>query len=34
LPNGERIAVLSGGTALPIGRRRREAVERVLLGSV
>jgi two-component system, LytTR family, response regulator len=34
LPNGERVAVLSGGATLPIGRRRREEVERVLLGSL
>jgi two-component system, LytTR family, response regulator len=32
LPNGERVAVLAGGTALPIGRRRREEVEKALLG--
>lgn len=34
LPNGERVAVLAAGTALPIGRRRREEVERILLGSL
>jgi two-component system, LytTR family, response regulator len=34
LSNGERVAVLSGGATLPIGRRRREEVERVLLGSL
>jgi two-component system LytT family response regulator len=32
LPNGERVAVLASGAALPIGRRRREEVERLLLG--
>jgi two-component system, LytTR family, response regulator len=34
LPNGERVAILASGVALPIGRRRREEVERVLLGSL
>jgi two-component system, LytTR family, response regulator len=34
LPNGERVAVLAAGTVLPIGRRRREEVERALLGSL
>ncbi|HZS58706.1 MAG TPA: LytTR family DNA-binding domain-containing protein [Gemmatimonadaceae bacterium] len=33
LPNGERVAVLASGAALPIGRRRREEVEKALLGS-
>ncbi len=32
LPNGERVAVLASGATLPIGRRRREQVERLLLG--
>jgi two-component system, LytTR family, response regulator len=34
LPNGERVAVLAAGAVLPIGRRRREEVERALLGSL
>jgi two-component system, LytTR family, response regulator len=34
LSNGERVAVLAAGTVLPIGRRRREEVERALLGSL
>lgn len=33
LPNGERVAVLANGVTLPIGRRRREEVEKILLGS-
>lgn len=33
LPNGERVAVLEGGASVPIGRRRREEVEKALLGS-
>jgi two-component system, LytTR family, response regulator len=32
LPTGERVVVLAGGAVLPIGRRRREQVERILLG--
>jgi two-component system LytT family response regulator len=32
LPNGERAAVVTGGAVLPIGRRRRDVVERRLLG--
>ncbi len=34
IPNGERVAILAAGTVLPIGRRRREEVERALLGSL
>jgi two-component system LytT family response regulator len=33
LTNGERVAVLASGAVLPIGRRRREEVEKILLGS-